>query len=96
VGEHEEVEGNLWVCLVGVGAAGVVLPAVSRSSHKMRAVDHGGTAREGSMGKLGRTSRSRVIHLELRFGQRWSGKWGSTARLSGGANGGMVVVLGGV
>jgi hypothetical protein len=45
VGEHEEVEGNLWVCSVGAGAAGVVLPAMGRSSSEMRAVGCGGLAR---------------------------------------------------
>jgi hypothetical protein len=43
------------------------------------------------VGKLGRTSRSRATRLEPPFGRR-SGKWGSTARSSGGANGGAVVV----
>jgi hypothetical protein len=47
-----------------------------------------------SMGKLGRTSRSRVTHLEPWFGRRTSRKWGSTARSSGGVNGRVVVVLG--
>jgi hypothetical protein len=46
------------------------------------------------MGKSGRTSRSRVTRLEPRFGRRRSGKWGSTVRSSGGANGRVVVVLG--
>jgi hypothetical protein len=53
-----------------------------------------GLAREGGVGKLGRTSRLRVTRLEPRFGRRRSGKWGSRARLSGSANGGVVVVLG--
>jgi hypothetical protein len=78
---------------VGAGVAGVGLPAVSRSSGVMRVVGGGGLAREGSMGKLGSTSRSRAICLEPGFGRWSSGKWGSTARSSGGANGAMVVVL---
>jgi hypothetical protein len=36
------------------------------------------------VGKSGRTSRSRVTHLEPRFGRSRSGKWGLTARSSGG------------
>jgi hypothetical protein len=68
--------------------------AVSRSSGEMRAVGGGGPSREGGVGKLGRTSRSRATHLELRFGWRRSGKWSSTARSSGGANGALVGVLG--
>jgi hypothetical protein len=53
-----------------------------------------GQAREGSVGMLRSTSRSRVTRLEPRFGRRRSGKWGSTVRSSGGTNGGVVVVLG--
>jgi hypothetical protein len=94
VGEHEEVEGNLLVCLVGAGVAGVGLSAVSRSSCEVLAVGGGGPAREGSMGKSGSTNRSRVTRLEPWFGRRRSGKLGSTARSSGGANGAVVVVLG--
>jgi hypothetical protein len=71
-----------------------VLPAVSRSSGEMRAVDGGGPAREGSVRKLGRTSRSRATCLELQFGRSRSGKWGSTVRSRGSTNGGVVVVLG--
>jgi hypothetical protein len=93
VGEHEDVEGNLLVCSVGAGVAGVGLPAVSRSFAKVRAMRGGGQVREGGVGKLGRNSRSRATHLEPQYGQRSSRKWGSTARLSGGANGGAVVVL---
>jgi hypothetical protein len=94
VGEHEEVEGNLLVCSVGAGVAGVGLPAVSKSSGEMWAVGGGGSAREGRVGKSGRTSRSRATHLEHWFGRRRSGKWGLTARSSGGANSAVVVVLG--
>jgi hypothetical protein len=47
------------VCKVGDGVAGVGLPAVSRSSGKVRAIGGDGPAREGSVGKSGRTSRSR-------------------------------------
>jgi hypothetical protein len=94
VGEHEEVEGNLLVCLVGAGVAGAGLSAVSRSSAEVQATGGGSPAREGGMGKSGRTSRSRATHLEPRFGWRRSGKWGSTVRSSGGANGGAMVVLG--
>jgi hypothetical protein len=90
VGEHEQVEGNLLVWSGGVGVAGVGLPAVSRSSSEMRAVGGGGPVREGGVGKSGRTSRSRATRLEPRFGRR-SGKYGSTARSSGGANGGVVL-----
>jgi hypothetical protein len=60
----------------------------------VQAVGSGGPAREGGVGKSGSTSRSRVTHLEPRFGWRRSGKWGSTARPSGGANGAVLVVLG--
>jgi hypothetical protein len=74
--------------------AGVGLSAVSRSSSGIRVVGGGGLAREGGVGKFGTNSRSRATHLEPRFGQRRSGKWGSMARSSGGANGGAVVVLG--
>jgi hypothetical protein len=56
VGEHEEVEGNLLVCSVGAGVAGVGLPAVSKSSSEMSAVGSGGPASEGGMGKSGRRS----------------------------------------
>jgi hypothetical protein len=63
VGEHEEVTGNLLVCLVGAGVAGVGLPAVSRSSVEVRAMCGGGPAREGGVGKSGRTSRSRATRL---------------------------------
>jgi hypothetical protein len=94
VGDHEEVKGNLLVCSVGAGVAGVGLSAVSRSSSKMRVVGGGGLAREGGLGKLGRTSRSRATLLEPRFGRRRSRKFGSTMRLSGRANGRVVVVLG--
>jgi hypothetical protein len=79
---------------VGARVARVGLPAVSRSSGEVRAVGSGGPVRQGAVGKLGSTSRSRVTCLEPRFGQRTSGKWGSTARSSGGANGAVVVVLG--
>jgi hypothetical protein len=82
------------VCSVGDGVAGVGLPAVSRSSAEVRAMGGGGSVREGGVGKLGRTSRSRATHLEPRFGRRRSRKWGSTARSIGGANGGVVVALG--
>jgi hypothetical protein len=41
VGEHEEVEGNLLVCSVGAGVAGVGLPAVSRSSREVCGVPAG-------------------------------------------------------
>jgi hypothetical protein len=74
--------------------AGVGLPAVIRSSAEVRATGGGGSAREGGVEKSGRTSRSRVTHLEPRFGRSRSGKWGSAVRSSGGANGGVVVVLG--
>jgi hypothetical protein len=94
VEEHEEVEGNLLVCSVGAGVAGVGMPAVSGSSGMVRALGGGGPAREGSMGKSGRTSRSKASRLEPRFGRRRSEKWGSTVRSSGSANGGVVVVLG--
>jgi hypothetical protein len=53
VGEHEEVEGNLLVCLVRAGVAGVGLPAMSRSSGKVWVMGGGGPAREGSVGKSG-------------------------------------------
>jgi hypothetical protein len=82
------------VCSVGAGVAEVGLPAVSRSSSEVRAMGGGGPASDGGVGKLGRTSRSKPTHLEPRFGLRRSGKWGSTARSSGSANGGVVVVLG--
>jgi hypothetical protein len=59
----------------------------------MRVINGGGPAREGGVGKPGRTSRSRATRLEPRFGWRRSGKWGSTVRSSGSANGGVVVVL---
>jgi hypothetical protein len=74
VGEHEEVKRNLLVCSVGAGVAGVGLPAVSRSSGKVRVVGGGGPAREGGMGKSGSTSRLRATHLEPWFGRRRSGK----------------------
>jgi hypothetical protein len=92
--EHEEVEGNLLVCSVGARVAGVGLPAVSRSSTEVQAMGSGGPAREGSVGKSGRTSRSRPACLEPQFGRKRSGKWGLMARSSGGANGTVVVVLG--
>jgi hypothetical protein len=57
-------------------------------------VGDGCPAREGGVGKSGSTSKSRATRLEPRFGRRRSGKWGSMARLSGGANGAVVVVLG--
>jgi hypothetical protein len=79
---------------VGAGFAGVGLPLVNRNSGEVQAVGGGGPAREGSMGNLGSTSRLRVTRLEPRFVRRRSGKWGSTARSSGGANGVVVVVLG--
>jgi hypothetical protein len=82
------------VCSVGAGVAGVRLPAVSRSSGKVRAMGGGGPAREVGMGKSRSTNRSRATCLESRFGQRRSGKWGSTARSSGCTNGAVVVVLG--
>jgi hypothetical protein len=94
VGEDEEVEANHLVCSVGAGVAGGGLLTVSRSSDEVWAVGGGGPAREGGMRKLGSTSRSRATHLEPRFGQRRSGKWGTTTRLSGGTNGTVVVVLG--
>jgi hypothetical protein len=94
VGEHKEVEGNLLVCSVGAGVVGVGLLTVSRSFGEVRVVGGGGPEREGCMGKLGNTSRSRATRLEPQFGQRRSRKWGSTARSSGGANGAVVVVLG--
>jgi hypothetical protein len=78
------------VCLVGAGVAGVGLPAVSRSSSEMRVVGGGGPMREGGMGKSGSISRSRATHLKPQFG----GGWGSTARLSGGTNGVVVLILG--
>jgi hypothetical protein len=93
VGEQEEVEGNLLVCSVGAGVAGVRLPAVSRSSSEMRTVDDGGPVREGGVRKSRSTSRSRVTRLEPQFARRSSGQWGSTARSSGGTNGAAVVVL---
>jgi hypothetical protein len=49
VGEHEEVEGNLLVCSVGAGVAGVGLLMVSRSLGEVRMVDGGAPAR-GSWG----------------------------------------------
>jgi hypothetical protein len=79
---------------VGAGVAGVGLPALSRSSGEVRAVGGGGPVREGGVGKLGSTSRSRATRLEPRFGRRRRGKWGSRASSSGGANGAVVVVLG--
>jgi hypothetical protein len=82
------------VCSVGTGVAGVGLPVVSRSFGEVRAVGDGGPEREGGMGKLGSTRRSRAICLGPQFGRRRSGKWNSTVRLSGGANGAVVVVLG--
>jgi hypothetical protein len=94
VGEHEEVEGSLLVCSVGAGVARVGLPPVSTSCGKVRAVGGGGPAREGGVGKLGSTSRSRATCLEPRFGRRRSRNWGSTVRSSSGANGAVVVVLG--
>jgi hypothetical protein len=93
-GEHEEVERNLLVCSVGAGVAGVGLLVVSRSSAEVWAMGGGGPTREDGVGKSGRTSRLRVTHLEPRFGGKRSGKWGSTVRSSGGANGEVVVVLG--
>jgi hypothetical protein len=53
VGEHEEVEGNVLVCPVGAGVAGVGLPALSRSSGEMWAMGGGGPAREGGVGSRG-------------------------------------------
>jgi hypothetical protein len=94
MGKHEEVETNMLVCSVGAGVVGVGLPAVSMSSDELRVVGGCGPAREGGMGKSRSTSRSRATRLEPRFGRRRSGKWGSTARSSGGANGSVVVVLG--
>jgi hypothetical protein len=70
VGEHEEIEGNLLVCLVEAGVAGVGLPAVSRSSAEVRAMGGGSPAREGGVGKSRRISRSRATRLEPRFGRR--------------------------
>jgi hypothetical protein len=93
VGDHKEVEGNLLVCSVRAGVARVRLPAVSRSSGEVQAMGGGGPAREGGVGNSGRTSKSMATLLEPRFGWRRSGKWGSTARSSGGANGGVVVVV---
>jgi hypothetical protein len=84
------------VSSVGAGVVGVGLPAVSRSSTEVRAMGGGGSAWEDGVGKPGRTSRSRATCLEPRFGRRRSRKWGSTARSSGGASGGVVVVLGSV
>jgi hypothetical protein len=60
------------------------------------AVGSGGPARESSVEKSGSTSRLRATCLEPWFGRRRSGKWGSTARSSGGANSAVVVVLGSV
>jgi hypothetical protein len=94
VGEYEEVEGNLLVCSVGTRVAGVGLPAVSRSFAEVRTMGSSGLAREGGVGRSGRTSRSRVTRLEPWFGRRRSEKWGSMARSSGGTNGWVVVVLG--
>jgi hypothetical protein len=94
VGQQEEVEGNLLVCSVGAEVAEVRLAAASGSSGKVRVVGRNGPAREGGLGKSGRTSRSRATRLEPRFGWRRSGKWGSIARSSGGANGVVVVALG--
>jgi hypothetical protein len=94
VGEHEEVEGNLLVCSIGAGVAGVGLLAVSRSSVEVRAMGGGSPAREGGVGKLESTYRLRAARLEPRFGRRRSGQWGSTVRSSGSTNGGVVVVLG--
>jgi hypothetical protein len=68
VGVHEEVEGNLLVCSVGAGVAGVGLPALSRNFGEIWAVGGGGPVREGGVGRSGSTSRSRVTHLEPRFG----------------------------
>jgi hypothetical protein len=82
------------VCLVGAGVVGVGPPAVSRSSVEVRATGGGRPMREGGMDKSGRTSRSRATRLEPRFGRSRSEKWGSMVRLSGGSNGGAVVVLG--
>jgi hypothetical protein len=45
VGLLEEVEGNLLVCSVGAGVAGVGLPAVSRSSTEVWAMGGGSQAR---------------------------------------------------
>jgi hypothetical protein len=53
VGQHEEVEGNLLVCSVGAGVAGVGLLAVSRSFAEVRAMGGRGPAREGGLGSLG-------------------------------------------
>jgi hypothetical protein len=74
--------------------AEVGLPTVSRRSSEVRVMGGDGSVREGGMGKSGRISRSRATRLEPWFGWRRSGKWVSTARSSGGANGGVVVVLG--
>jgi hypothetical protein len=93
VGENEKVERNLLVCLVGAGVAGGGLPVVSRSSSEVWATGGSGPVREGSVGKLGSTSRLRATRLEPWFGRRRSGKWALTARLSGGANGTVLVVL---
>jgi hypothetical protein len=38
VGEQKEVEGNLLMCSVGAGVAGVGLPMVSRSAGEVWAV----------------------------------------------------------
>jgi hypothetical protein len=66
---------------------------MSRTSGEMRMVGGGGPVREGGVGKSGRTNKSTATHLESRFGQRRSAKWGSMARSSGGTNGMVVVVL---
>jgi hypothetical protein len=50
VGEHEEVEGNLLVCLVGIGVVRVGLLAVSRSSAEVWATGGGSPTREASWG----------------------------------------------
>jgi hypothetical protein len=87
VREHEKVERNLQVGSVGARVAKFRLPAVSRSSGVVRVIGGGGPVREGSMGKSGSTSSLRATCLEPPFGRRRGGKWGSTARSSGGANG---------
>jgi hypothetical protein len=59
----------------------------------MWAMDGGGLARKGGVGKSGSISSSRATRLEPRFGRRRTEKWGSMARSSGSSNG-VVVVLG--
>jgi hypothetical protein len=69
VGEHEEVEGNLLVCSVGARMAGVGLPACEQELRRDAGNGWQWYGEGGSVGKPGRTSRSRATHLCLGLGR---------------------------